>query len=502
MLLGSILLGWGAVGFMAAIPEPAMAVPDGPRPSIRHTLTAPFSDSNYRRLINFLFLWYFATHLAVPFFTVYMLTKLGLPLTAVVGLGVLSQIFSVLFLRVWGPMVDQFGSKAILSVSSSLFLLVIVRWTFTTMPDKYALTLPLLVILHLFMGIANAGINVSTTTMRMKLAPQSQATSYLTAASLAVSLGAGISPLLGGLFADFFSVRHFRVSLEWFDPTRALEFPAIYLTGFDFLFAVAFIVGLFTLNALARIREEGEADQQVVMHELMSQTRDNLRVLNSVPGLSLVSNFPFSYLRYVPNIPGLDVAVGVTAYQLAASKKTAVEGISRGGTAAADVGGRVSRAVLKTVGQVEDMRKLGTHIALNATRGALSAINDAGLGVERLTNEAVLGSLKALGKTAANPWDALWGAGYGSIQGANEAGVDLAEVATHAVEGARQAAPELGLSSEEAAARAAQGVLEAARSLGTEATDKVREAVLNVLIGTGLPKSLRGGSGQEEKQGG
>ena len=226
---------------------------------------------------------------------------------------------------------------------------MIIDWVFTTMPGKWAMTIPLLVVLHGLIGIANAGINISSTTIRMKMAPRAQSTAYLTGASLAANLGAGISPLLGGLFADFFSVRYFQISFEWVDPTRTFDFPALYLTGFVFLFVVAFVFGLLTMNFLTRIREEGEVNTQVVMDELIAQTRDNLRVLNSVPGLSMMSHFPSSSLRHIPRVAGLDVAVGVTAFQLASSTRTAVETVARGTHAARDVRERVNHSVLRAV---------------------------------------------------------------------------------------------------------------------------------------------------------
>ena len=130
-----------------------------------------------------------------------------------------------------------------------------------------------------------ADINVSTTTIRMKLAPQAQATAFLTAASLAANLGAGISPLIGGAFVDFFSVRHLEVAIEWVDPTRSIGFPAIFLTGYVFLFATAFVLGLFTFGILGKVREEGEVQSEVVMDRLMNETRENLHALNIVPGL-------------------------------------------------------------------------------------------------------------------------------------------------------------------------------------------------------------------------
>lgn len=150
MIFGSLVLGWAAVLFMARMPEPQMPALQGPKVPIHRTLSAPFGDRNFRQLMIFFFMRNFTTQLAVPFFTVYMLVRLGMPLTLVVALGVLSQISNVLFLRVWGPMVDQFGSKVILSVCTSLYSLVILGWAFTTMPESYFLTLPLLIVLHMY----------------------------------------------------------------------------------------------------------------------------------------------------------------------------------------------------------------------------------------------------------------------------------------------------------------------------------------------------------------
>jgi hypothetical protein len=66
-LIGALLLGGAAVGFMVLIPEPMMQTPAGARPALKATLTAPFRDRNFRQLINFLFLWNFAANLAIPF---------------------------------------------------------------------------------------------------------------------------------------------------------------------------------------------------------------------------------------------------------------------------------------------------------------------------------------------------------------------------------------------------------------------------------------------------
>jgi MFS family permease len=480
MLFGSIVLGWTSVYFMARVPEPKMMESADRRPSLRSTISAPLGDRNYRGLMAFLFAWNFATHLALPFFTVYMLVRLELPLTLVVGLTVIGQLFAVLF-RLWGPLIDQFGSKVVLSMATSLYLLVILGWAFTTMPEKYFLTIPLLIALHIFAGIANAGINIASMTLRMKLAPRAQSTAFLTGASLAVNLGAGISPLLGGAFADFFSVRQFAVNLSWIAPTERLEFPALFLTGYDFLFVVAFILGLLTLNLLAGIREEGAADREEAMEELIAQTRDNLRLMNSVPGFNLMSHIPYghSMMRRIPGLPGLDVAVGVTAYQLAVSTRDAVTAASRGGLTALNVANRINTAVSGAIRHAGDLgHQVGSEVARHATRGALQAVDVVSGNMAHVTRGAVLGTIRALRRHNVAPQDVLAGAMYGVIVGAGESGADIAEVAVHAVEGAREMAEELGLTQDQAAAEAARGVIDAARNFGPEAESRVRDAIL------------------------
>ena len=482
ILFGAVLLGWPAVGFMARIPEPRLVRPEGPRRSLRETLGAPFSDVNFRPLINFMFLWNFAAHLALPFFAVYMLQRLELPLSLVVGLTVASQLANVVFLRVWGPMVDQLGSKVVLSVSTSLFFLVVLGWTFTTLPDRHALTVPLLVVLHLLIGVASAGVNISTTTIRMKMAPRAQATSYLTAASLAASIGAGTSPLLGGLFADFFSVRHLQIGFEWVSPARTVEFPAVFLTGFDFLFAVAFVMGLITLRVLATIREEGEVDQQVVMDTLMAQTRDNLRVLNTIPGLAMASRVPEATVRFVPRFAGLDVAAGVTAYQAAVSVHDAVMAVSRGREAAHSISGLVSRAAGQAARRASDLGAHGAGLAVGATSGAVQAALESGVALDEAARQSAAAVLEGLSGSDVKAADALWGAGYGSVRAAVDLGQDSGRAAAAVIAGAVEQANAFGLSQHEAARAVAGGALDAAGEMGPGLVGELRRALLDSLV--------------------
>lgn len=194
--------------------------------------------------------------------------------------------------------------------------------------------------------------------------------------------------------------------------------------------------------------------------------------------------------EHVARIPGLNVAMGVTAYGLSSSARTAATAANLGRLAASDIAGRVSQAVTTAANQVGDLGGLGesqlADIARNATRGALHAVDGVTGDVGSLAKGAVLGTISALGKTITNPREVLRGVGYGTVQGASETGADLARTTAQAIEGARGTARELGLPEEEAAEQAAQGMLAAAASMGPEALAQVRQG----LATEGLPPDL------------
>ena len=490
LLFGAAFLGLASPLFMSLIPEPLMQPSTGPQPSFFSTIAPPFRDGNYRRLLSFLLLWGLALNMSIPFFAVYMLLRLGLPLWAVIGFSILSQAFNILFLRLWGRLADRFGFKAILSVCVSLYLLVVFGWTFTTMPERYFLTIPLLVILHILAGIAAAGVILSTGTIGLKLAPKGQATAYLAAAGLATSLGVGLGPLLGGYLADFLSVRQLSLIFEWISPIRSIQLPVLSLSGFDFLFCITFIVGLFTLSALVAFREKGEVGREVILDTLFAPMRHAVRPMSSVPGLNFLGQFPYSILRHVP-VPGLDVAVGVTAYQLADMAKTTAAAVMRSQSRVTRIAKALEKALISVLGTANDMQTHGSEVARQTARGTMHAQMKTDLDVGQLARSAVLGIASTFRRRQIVPQDALRGAGYGVVQGAGETGADLGKAAISAVEAGKEVAEQAGLSEKEAAAYVAQGALDAAAAMGGEAMTQVKAS---------LPEDvLPGNSAQQEK---
>lgn len=194
--------------------------------SLRDILVQPFRYRNFRNLILFLAAWNFAVNLAA---TVYMLKRLQLNLSMVVALTLFSQMISAVFFRLWGGFADRYSQKTVLRISGPLFLICILAWTFTTLPEKHVFTLSLLVGIHVFAGISTAGITLASGSIGLKTAPKGQATSYLAGLSIVNSLAAGFAPILGGKLIDFFSVRELSVSLQWSGPFKNWNIPTLNL---------------------------------------------------------------------------------------------------------------------------------------------------------------------------------------------------------------------------------------------------------------------------------
>ena len=475
LLVGGVCI-FGTFGAfaMSRAAEPMMPPSAQSDQSPVRMLLAPLRDPNYFRLIRFLFAWSLISNLAIPFFAIYMLKVIGISLPVVMGLTALGHLSNVLFVRVWGSFADRVGSKTVLSLSASLYLLVIIGWVFTTHPERYLLTMPLLVALHLLGGAAAAGVTLTVNTLAIKVAPEGRAVPFSGVAGMMVGLGSGVGPILGGLVADYFSVRSLDLSVTWSAPAGITALPAVSLSGFEFLFGMAFVLGLLSLNLLAPLRETGEVSRDTALAELMAGMAPVARAVSSVPGLNMVSSLSYGYLR---RIPGADVAIGVTAYQLAASTQAAVVSADRGRAGVTAVANQVGSVLSYTAARMTDTTESGLEMARHATRGAVHAVDDITGELGNVTHGAMLGTLRALQQLQVAPVEALREAAHGVIQGAVEAQRDTAGAAEAALKAARAAASELGITDEEAATAAAAGIRDAAQALEPEEFDAVIAAL-------------------------
>jgi MFS family permease len=257
-------------------------------------LAEPLRDSNFRSLMTFSLAWTFVITFAAPFYVVYMLEPIGLPLFQVIIISAVGQGVSVIFVQFWGAMSDRFSNKSVLGAAGLILVIAILGWTFTTLPERYFFTLPLLFILHMAMGLAMGGIALASGNISMKLSPMGRAEAYLAVLGMVNAIAAFLSPLIAGILASYFATKELALTFSWIDAGDVLAIPTFNLRGLDFLFLITFILGLYALHRLAFVNEEGSVDERVVLEELRGEISDSVRSIASFSAMRQVITFSLS----------------------------------------------------------------------------------------------------------------------------------------------------------------------------------------------------------------
>jgi MFS family permease len=275
---------------LARVPEPCMPQ-KGPSAPLHSLLWQPLRDRNFRNTLRYLASWQFATNLATPFFAVYFVRELGFSMSYVLVLSVVSQIAHVSVIRGWGALGDRFTNKSVLATAAPLFILSILAVCFTSQiaPDA---RMVYLVLLHVVMGGAGAGVGLASGNIVMKLSPSGSATSYMATNALVSAVAAGLAPAIGGLMADFFASRRLELHLIWSSQHGTSDVFGLMFTHWEFFFLLSFVLGLYSLHRLTLVQEPGSVDRREVVDHILTTARRTLRNVSTVAGLRLAISFP------------------------------------------------------------------------------------------------------------------------------------------------------------------------------------------------------------------
>jgi MFS family permease len=289
------LAGFAGVNALMRVPEPVM-LRTGPQQPIFAMLWAPLGDANFRRLIVFMASWNFASNLAAPFLTVYLLRQLGYGLGTVTALWALNQVAGAVTLYAWGRLSDRMTNKAVLATALPAYFGCLIALPVSALPAPHMFTLPILVAIHLVMGVASGGIALATGNIGLKLAPQGRGTAYLASVSLAGSLAGGAAALTGGALAEWFASRQLSLVVRWSSPEHTTGFVALQFRHWEFLFAIAFALGMYVLHALSRVREGDHTSERNAMRDFFLEAGRTFEQVASTAASSMAAAFPFGRL--------------------------------------------------------------------------------------------------------------------------------------------------------------------------------------------------------------
>lgn len=184
--------------FMAKTAEPAMDVSN---PHIFSLMKAPLRDKNFLKLLCFQGTWSFALALAVPFYAVFLLKTIELPLSYLIGFNLVTQLFSIVAIKFWGRLSDRISNKTILFICGPLYACTILCWPMLTLAGSKHGLFWMLVGIHAVTGISTSGINLSIGNIGLKLADKETAVAYIVWRGMAMACVSSLATLLSGALA-------------------------------------------------------------------------------------------------------------------------------------------------------------------------------------------------------------------------------------------------------------------------------------------------------------
>lgn len=226
-------------------------------------------DVNFRKLLVFNSVWIFAFNLASPFFSVYMMKKMNMPVSRILALNILAQVSSILFVKIWGKYSDRYSNKNIIRLSIPVYIVCLLAWMFTGSLHGVALYTTL-VCIHALTGVATSGINLGLNNIGLKLSPSKDAIVYLAAKNVITAFFSAAAPLVGGLLADFFAVH----PLNWNIQYHGSIISIVHMQQWGFFFVMAAILATVSLQLLKQVNEEGEVNRFEVIRGMRTAFKD------------------------------------------------------------------------------------------------------------------------------------------------------------------------------------------------------------------------------------
>jgi MFS family permease len=268
------LFGLAGVYWLARAPEPT---PLMVKENIFDQFKKPLKDKNFKSLLVFNAAWAFSLNLAVPFFTVFLMKTMGLPLSYVIGFTILAQSSNILTIKTLGKFTDRFSNKTIIHICAPIYITCILGWIYAAMPDNRAYGLMILTVISIFSGTATGGINLSLNNIGMKLAPRREAMAYMSSLNMVVAFFSAISPIIGGLIADLLANQQLVWDLQFKSATGNRTFEMINLQGWGFLFIIGGLLAAVSLKLLSRVKERGEIQKERVMQYMQIRLHKGIK---------------------------------------------------------------------------------------------------------------------------------------------------------------------------------------------------------------------------------
>ncbi len=256
-LIIAIIMGLISLGFQFWMSDVNPQAPSEPKAKLKPGIsanalpaleTAPadlslLKNTNFLILLLFFGAWTFSVNLSAPFFNLYLLDTLHLPIQWVTLYN--SFMYGAFFLTImlWGRLADAIGNRPVLIVNCVLVASIALMWSYVS-GSAVSLWL-LLPLLHLLQGTAFAALDLCLANIQLELAPLTRQSAYFAIAAAVMGVTGALGTTAGSYLAELSTV------------------------GLPALFALTAVVRLVSIVPLAFVKE----DRSQPIRQLLSQWR-------------------------------------------------------------------------------------------------------------------------------------------------------------------------------------------------------------------------------------
>jgi len=217
-----------------------------------------FLDRNFSRYMLFWAVWIFGIAMPGPFFITYMLEHLKISFVEIAVYSAITNIFIILFGRLWGSFIDKFANRPILYICSAVVAFIPLLWLIAP-PGLHHVPV---ILVHVLVGMFWGGIELTSANLMMGLSPDKNRSVYIANFSLVSSIAGSILPFMaGGLLMQATADLNLNI----------LNFN---VQNYHVLFVTAVMIRLFALVVLfPRIRE----DNSSAVKSVLKHTKENIK---------------------------------------------------------------------------------------------------------------------------------------------------------------------------------------------------------------------------------
>lgn len=221
-------------------------------------LAVVLRDRNYLWLCLFIGAWGLLLNAAMPFYTVFLVERLGCGIGTVVKMTTLASLGGLVTLKGWGRLCERFGNRPVLQVCSFIWALTaLVMWVLA----RPGWTL------HLYagyfvVGAMTAGFQLMQFNLMVRLAPAQLRPAYVAVFLALSSLFTAIGPIAGGQALKYL-------------PHEIGSLFGVPILSFHVLFVLSAAGCLLVTNIVQQVHEPAEQPVVTVWREMKSMRTFN-----------------------------------------------------------------------------------------------------------------------------------------------------------------------------------------------------------------------------------